>query len=524
MKMTRKKNKKLLFQVMALIIIFFVIIMFAATASVYYGGRNAYLGAKNEMIARDLERVCSSLSDYPSSTFFFEYAKDHSKEINEPMFESETDRVYEFYLQNNLFNVSRDDFYKTMSKAPDDMKLGVARDHYGLYKSVLTQEIGQYVYGELFIVDVSDEYLGLIYMGVTPNGAVISLGSKIDYTDGKHPAIDLIRKNQNDDVVFEIVENVDNVSHAYIGYKPIIIDGKIVAVVGCKYNWEEYHQTLLEDVKKSAGINILAIIFLCVVLLLFLKIIFLNPITMIQRSVRDYNDNKDSDAVIESFGKLKSRNELGVLSDDIASLTVEMDNYIDGIKNLSVEVMEALAHTIDAKDKYTNGHSVRVAKYSKMIAKRMGMSEEDQENIYYMGLLHDIGKIGVPNEIINKTSRLDDAEYEIIKTHPVLGSDILSEIKSMPELALGARWHHERYDGKGYPDKLKGENIPFFARIIAVADSYDAMTSNRSYRNYLPQDVVRGEIEKNLGTQFDPEVGKVMIEIIDEDKDYSLHE
>ncbi len=196
----------------------------------------------------------------------------------------------------------------------------------------------------------------------------------------------------------------------------------------------------------------------------------------------------------------------------------------DEVKTLSVEVMEALAHTIDAKDEYTRGHSVRVAKYSKMLADRLGLSSDECENVYYMALLHDIGKIGVPNEIINSTSRLTDHEYAVIKTHPGVGYDILAEIKSRPDLSIGARWHHERFDGKGYPDGKKGEEIPFFARIIAVADSYDAMTSNRSYRKYLSQDKVRSEIENNAGTQFDPDVAKCMLEIIDQDIDYTLHE
>lgn len=194
------------------------------------------------------------------------------------------------------------------------------------------------------------------------------------------------------------------------------------------------------------------------------------------------------------------------------------------VKNLSVEVMEALAHTIDAKDEYTRGHSIRVAKYSKMIVEKMGLSSEECESIYYMGLLHDIGKIGVPNAIINSTSKLTDEEYAVIKTHPGVGYDILAEIKSRPDLSIGARWHHERYDGRGYPDGKAGADIPFLARIIAVADSYDAMTSNRSYRKYMPQDAVRSEIEKNMGMQFDPDVAKCMLAIIDEDVNYELHE
>ena len=117
-----------------------------------------------------------------------------------------------------------------------------------------------------------------------------------------------------------------------------------------------------------------------------------------------------------------------------------------------------------------------------------------------------------------------DEEYAVIKTHPGVGYDILGEIKSRPDLSIGARWHHERYDGKGYPDHKEGTDIPLYARIIAVADTYDAMTSNRSYRNYLPQDKVRSEIENNMGTQFDPEIARCMIEIIDEDKEYTMHE
>ncbi|MBR4758924.1 MAG: HD-GYP domain-containing protein [Lachnospiraceae bacterium] len=194
------------------------------------------------------------------------------------------------------------------------------------------------------------------------------------------------------------------------------------------------------------------------------------------------------------------------------------------VKELSVEVMEALAHTIDAKDEYTRGHSVRVANYSRTIAEKMGLSAEECENTYYMGLLHDLGKIGVPNEIINSPTKLTDDEYAVIKKHPGLGFDILSEIKSRPDLVIGARWHHERYDGKGYPDGKSGEEIPLIARIIAVADSYDAMTSNRSYRKYMPQDKVRSEIEKNAGSQFDPKVAQTMLDLIDEDKDYVMHE
>ena len=196
----------------------------------------------------------------------------------------------------------------------------------------------------------------------------------------------------------------------------------------------------------------------------------------------------------------------------------------DDLKELSVEVMEALAHTIDAKDEYTKGHSIRVATYSRMIAEQMGLTPEQCESIYYMGLLHDLGKIGVPNEIINKPGSLTAEEYEKIKVHPGMGSEILSEIKSHPELMIGARWHHERYDGKGYPDQKQGNDIPLEARIIAVADCYDAMTSNRSYRHYLDQDKVKTELRRVTGTQLDEKPVEAMIKIMEADKEYKMHE
>jgi len=193
-------------------------------------------------------------------------------------------------------------------------------------------------------------------------------------------------------------------------------------------------------------------------------------------------------------------------------------------ERLFLHVVSSLASAIDAKDTYTNGHSDRVARYSREIARRAGYEGNRLEDIYMMGLLHDVGKIGIPDAVINKPARLTDEEYDIIKTHPIMGARILGNIKEMPKLANGARWHHERFDGRGYPDKLSGENIPEEARIIAVADAYDAMTSHRSYREPLPQDVVRAEIEKGKGSQFDSRFASIMLEMIDEDTEYNMRE
>ncbi|MBQ3903121.1 MAG: response regulator [Lachnospiraceae bacterium] len=186
--------------------------------------------------------------------------------------------------------------------------------------------------------------------------------------------------------------------------------------------------------------------------------------------------------------------------------------------------VEALTNAVDAKDKYTAGHSRRVALYSREIARRMGKSEEEQELIYRAGLLHDVGKIRVPESVITKPGRLSDEEYALMKLHPVSGFRIISNIHWNRNITVGAKFHHERYDGKGYPDGRTGENIPEIARIIGVADAYDAMTSNRSYRDAMPQEKVRAEIEKGRGTQFDPECADIMLSIIDEDKDYELRQ
>ena len=206
------------------------------------------------------------------------------------------------------------------------------------------------------------------------------------------------------------------------------------------------------------------------------------------------------------------------------NLSYEVDRKIKENEQLFNHIVQSLAYAIDAKDSYTNGHSGRVAEYARQIARRYGYNSKAQADIYMMGLLHDVGKIGVPDEVINKPARLTDAEFEIIKKHPVVGSDILSNIQEMPSLSVGARSHHERYDGTGYPDGLKGEEIPEVARIIAVADAYDAMTSYRSYRDVMPQEKVREEFKRCSGTQFDPRFADIMIKMIDEDVDYEMKE
>lgn len=186
------------------------------------------------------------------------------------------------------------------------------------------------------------------------------------------------------------------------------------------------------------------------------------------------------------------------------------------VEAISIQAIMAIANTVDAKDVYTRQHSMRVAKYSREIAKRLGWQDEEVANLYNMALLHDIGKIGIPDAILNKPARLTDEEFTIMKTHTKIGGEILKDITVIENVAGGALYHHERYDGHGYMLGLKGEEIPIFARIIGIADAYDAMTSDRAYRKKLPMDVVIGELEKGRNTQFDGNLVDIMMTIIND--------
>ena len=180
------------------------------------------------------------------------------------------------------------------------------------------------------------------------------------------------------------------------------------------------------------------------------------------------------------------------------------------------QIIHAFAKSIDIKDKYTNGHSIRVAMYARMIAKKAGFPEKAAEAIYNIGLLHDIGKITVPDEILNKKGRLDDEEFSVIKKHTSNGSEILKEIAIAPELAIGAQYHHERIDGGGYPQGKTGDEIPEIAQIIAVADTFDAMFSTRPYRKKMPLDKVVAELNRCAGTQLSVKYVSVLLQLIQE--------
>ena len=184
------------------------------------------------------------------------------------------------------------------------------------------------------------------------------------------------------------------------------------------------------------------------------------------------------------------------------------------IERMTTQSITTFANALDAKDPYTEGHSERVSAYSTRLARELGLSEEEIDNIRLVALLHDIGKIGVPDSVLKKPGRLTDEEFGMMKQHTVVGSEIIKDINSIPGVVIGARYHHERYDGRGYPDGLKGEEIPFIARIIAVADAFDAMTSNRIYRKHLSTEQVLSELEKGAGSQFDPTIANLLVDML----------
>lgn len=298
--------------------------------------------------------------------------------------------------------------------------------------------------------------------------------------------------------------------------------GKIVAVIGVQKNIQEFVNARMSFVKFVIIIVLIFAAGFIVLFTLYFNHRFIKPIMLIKNETNRFAsfNGEPSDTLLA----LANRDEIGTLANSIYQMETVISDNITALTRMTEETARALATAIDAKDKYTHGHSTRVAEYSRSIARAAGKNETECRDIYIAGLLHDVGKIGIPNVIINKEGALTEEEYNKIKTHPVIGKQILSNITQTPHISDGAYYHHERYDGKGYPTGLAAQAIPDIGRIIAVADAYDAMTSNRSYRKTLAQSEARREIEEGIGTQFDPAYARIMLDMIDADTSFQMRE
>ncbi|HZZ44625.1 MAG TPA: HD-GYP domain-containing protein [Tepidisphaeraceae bacterium] len=196
-----------------------------------------------------------------------------------------------------------------------------------------------------------------------------------------------------------------------------------------------------------------------------------------------------------------------------AAIYLENAMLFEDVHDLMMGLLHSLTSAVDAKDAYTCGHSERVALISRALAQRAGLSDQQVQRIYMAGLLHDVGKIGVPEAVLQKAGKLTDEEFDLIKKHPEIGGRILRDVKQVQDIIPGVLYHHERYDGRGYPAKLVGEAIPLMGRIICLADCFDAMTSSRTYRKALPIETALEEIRRNAGTQFDPQLAEAFLSI-----------
>jgi putative nucleotidyltransferase with HDIG domain len=217
--------------------------------------------------------------------------------------------------------------------------------------------------------------------------------------------------------------------------------------------------------------------------------------------------------------------QAAVLIDNVR-LFDEVKRKANDLEEAQFDAIKALAEALETKDAYTRDHSDRAVRHAMAVAEKLGLSDPEKNRLKYAAILHDIGKIGVPEHILNKPAKLTEEEYEIIKSHPEKGAEIIKHIKSLSEIVPLVLYHHQRYDGKGYPTKLSGKDIPIESRIVSVLDAYDAMTSDRVYRNSMGREFAVEELKRSAGIQFDPQVVQAFLEVIkeaDESKQHDQH-
>lgn len=252
-------------------------------------------------------------------------------------------------------------------------------------------------------------------------------------------------------------------------------------------------------------IFLISLVLICILTLNFIALSLYNNINNISTS-KNINYNNEFSNLMFRINATKQ-----VYNDYIEQLQNIQNKELEKERLASIEIIR---RTVDAKDTYTRGHSDRVSEYSVLIGEKLGLSKEELQVLKIGGLFHDIGKIGIPDKILLKDGKLTDEEYDEIKKHPSIGAHILENSTIFENVIPIVLHHHERIDGFGYPEKLKGEDIPLMARIVAVADTFDAMTSKRTYRNSLSLDIVKAEFERCKGSQFDPKIAETFLALL----------
>lgn len=295
------------------------------------------------------------------------------------------------------------------------------------------------------------------------------------------------------------------------GYAPVRDkSGKAVAILGVDMKADDVYNEQIEVKKRIFLIFVFGIVLSCLIGINISQRIsqpimeLINGINFVSHGNLKYRVKIDSD-----------EREINEIAKSFNEMSANLDNANQELHRYFRQILESLTYVLEAKDTYTRGHSERVADISMKIALGMGFSQEDARLIHDMANLHDIGKVGIAEGILNKTDRLSDDEWLAIQQHPVIGEKILSPFLLSDEKRAIIRNHHERFDGKGYPDKLERGNTHIFAQIISVADAYDAMISDRAYRPALSKESAIQELIKNQGSQFNPKIVNTYIKILE---------
>lgn len=297
------------------------------------------------------------------------------------------------------------------------------------------------------------------------------------------------------------------------GYAPIRDkNGKAITILGIDITADQVY-AVQRGIHKRAFLVLTLGIILSLVLGMFVSRRISDPIKKLVEGARRIGTGD-----LHYQVKIRGSNEINELADSFNQMAENLSESRNKILKYFYDVVQSMVRILEARDRYTRGHSERVAEYAKKIAAKMGFPKENVDLLTEIALVHDIGKLGIQESILNKKGKLTEEEWDTIKRHPVIGEDILRPVIFNKELLAVVRGHHERYDSKGYPDQLSGDNINIFAAILFVADAYDAMTSERPYRPALNKQEAIAELKANSGTQFHPKVVDAFLEILKEEE------